>query len=395
MKKLGPTKLLIGELIFAIPLSLVLFIFQHNFQVLLYTAFLIIALLFIYRSSNLISHIFNILALPYIFLNLYTILLNLLLKRFTKFELGLYILYFIGILVILVPVMVRDYGSIKKPIWELLTSVWLIFNLFLAPSLDVVANQFIMGVNNSNLLLAILFLEYAILVIKGWGYRFYFNLKMNQASIFYYSLLVVLVLVAIWVICFSVFITGAANWEQALWNWNLWIIDLTNSIEIKNIWELIFIAFRAAIMEESARYIFLLTLLISFTKRKRQALEAILLSSAIFSLLHILNFSAPGATLNSVLTQILHTFGFGCILAVIFLYSGKLWLIILLHIFADILSSSLNPLGYSGILLNTKSNIIVGLGIINVIPLICVAIILINKKSRSYVYQNIKIILAK
>ncbi|WP_035430108.1 type II CAAX prenyl endopeptidase Rce1 family protein [Lactobacillus paragasseri] len=48
------------------------------------------------------------------------------------------------------------------------------------------------------------------------------------------------------------------------------------------------------------------------------------------------------------------TFGLGCYLAVIFLYTGKLWIVILFHIFYDTLVFSITPLGISGSLILSR-----------------------------------------
>lgn len=385
-------KMLEWESLIVALFSLILLIFQHNLRNLLYIVLLLVSVLFMYRANKRVSQVFNIVVLPYIFFHVYSECFNLLLKLMNGHEVSSYVVYFLGMLALLIPVTIHNYGTIQHPIWQLLASIWIIVNLFLAPTIKLNHSQFILGLNRSDLLLALIFLEYSYFAVKGWGYRFCFNLKIN-ASIFYYLFLLVLLTVTIWVSFFNTFILSATDWGQALWNWDFSLIKPTDSATMKNIWQLIFSALNAGIMEESARYIFLLTLLVMFTKRKGQAIYSILLSSAIFSLLHIFNLSTPGATVNTVLFQILHAFGFGCILGTIFLYSGKLWLTMLLHALADFLTFSLTPLGYGGSLLNNDNTETFALIIVTLVPLIFTGSVLLNNVAKKQIDKNIKMII--
>lgn len=385
-------KLLEWESLIIALLSLILLIFQHSLLNLLCIALLLVSVLFMYKQYKRLSQTFNIIVLPYIFFYVYSDCFNLLLKSLNGLETILYIVYFLGMLALLIPVTIHDYDTIKHPIWQLLASIWIIVNLFLAPVIKIDHGQFIMGLNRSELLLALVFLEYTYFVVKGWGYRFTFNLKV-KADFFYYLLLLVLLAVTVWISFFNTFILSATDWGQALWRWDFSLIKPTDSATMKNIWQLLFSALDAGIMEESARYIFLLTLLVMFAKRKGQAIYSILLSSVIFSLLHIFNFSTPGTTVNAVLFQVLHAFGFGCLLGTILLYSGKLWLPILLHAFADFLTFSLTPLGYGGSLLDNPNTGVIALIIVTFVPLILTAFVLLNNNAKKQIYKNINLLI--
>ena len=390
MRKVWYKSLLRWQLVFTILLSVLILIFQHDLLNLIYIVLLLVSFFLMYKDRNKASHIFNIIVLPYVLIEIYSEFLKLLIKSFAGFEIGFYILYFIGMLVLLVPITIRDYSSLKQPIWQLLASIWVIVNLFLSPLVTVNSGQFIVGLNNSGLLLALMFFEYAYFAITGWGYKFYFNLKVKNTNTLYYIMLLVLLAVTVWISFFNIFILSASEWSQALWNWDFSLINPADSATVKNIWQLIFSALDAGIMEESARYIFLLAPLIMLANKKGQVIYSILISSVIFSLLHIFNFSTPGATINAVLFQVFHAFGFGCLLGTIFLYSGKLWLPMLLHAFADFLSLSLVPLGYGGSLLDNENTGALTLVVVTVIPLIFVTIILLNKSAKRYIDKNIK-----
>ena len=167
-------------------------------------------------------------------------------------------------LALLIPVILYDYGTIKNPIWQLVATVWLIISLFLTPLISIEGNAVIVGLNKSNLLMALIFLEYAYIAITTWGYKFYFNLKISNPTFFYYLFLLVLGIVTVWISFFNTFILSASEWNQAIWNWDFSLINPINSAIIKNVWQLYFSALDAGIMEESARYVFLITLLIIF-----------------------------------------------------------------------------------------------------------------------------------
>lgn len=390
MKKRWYGKALTWQLLLAILLALILLIAQHNLLNLLSIAISLLSFILLYKGNERVSHVFDIIFLPAVLLFVYSNFFSFLINSFSNLNIILYVLYFIGMLVVLLPITIRDFCSLERPIWQLIASIWVIVSLFLSPLIEINSSQFIVGLNKSDLLLALIFLEYAYFAITGWGYKFYLNLKVKNTNTLYYIMLLVLLAVTAWISFFNIFILSASEWSQALWNWDFSLIKPADSATVKNIWQLIFSALDAGIMEESARYIFLLALLVMLTKKKGQAIYSVLLSSVIFSLLHIFNFSTPGTTINAVLFQILHAFGFGCLLGVILLYSGKLWLTVLLHAFADFLSLSLVPLGYGGSLLDNENTGTLTLVVVTVIPLIFVTIILLNKSAKRYIDKNIK-----
>ncbi len=381
------------QIVLTVLLSFILFTIQRNPLNLINIVLLLLSFFFMYKGTKHVSRILNIVVSPYIFLYDYCNILKVLIKSFANFDTVLYVLYFIGMLVILIPVIVNDYGNITKPILQLAATIWLIISLFFISFslINIGGSQFIIGLNKSQLLLALIFLEYTYLAITGWGYRFRFNLKIKDSTVIYYLFLLILMGITVWISLFNIFVLSASDWSQAFcfWKWDFSLINPNESATMHNIWNLYFSALDAGIMEESARYIFLLTLLTLLSKRKGRTSYSIIISSLIFSVLHILSFSTPGATVNYVVFKILHSFGWGCLLGIIFLYSGKLWLTMALHAFADYLSYSVTPLGYGGILANNGNTEIVELAAVTIIPLILAAIILYSKTARSIIDKNI------
>ena len=87
----------------------------------------------------------------------------------------------------------------------------------------------------------------------------------------------------------------------------------------------------AALEEVVFRGILLPVLLSRFGRTTRARLSAILLSSAVFGLFHLLNLTA-GASVPATLLQVGYSFLVGCAAAVLFLLSRRLGLAVLFHV---------------------------------------------------------------
>ncbi len=317
--------------------------------------YLIILVLTLLLSKNAKAFkLLSIIFFPIIFVDQFTFLINLLIKLLPHFITIIYFLYFIGALTLIVPVTKESYAKIKTPIFRLLASSWLTVSV-LATNVVVLKNiehdTFLYGFNNSAITNALVVFVYMYCVIKSWGYRFYFNLPFNFSNKKNIIMLILTASLSIWIILFSAFNFMAINWSEVFWNWNFSLINPLDSKKVKNVWELLFFSARAGIAEESERYINLLLLLIIFKSRKLRVEWSILGSSFIFALSHILNvFSAPPYQMkpDQVVHQVVNAFGIGCFLAVLFLYSGKLWLTMLIHTFADIVALSITSIGMIG-----------------------------------------------
>lgn len=317
--------------------------------------YLIILVLTLLLSKNAKAFkLLSIIFFPIIFVDQFTFLINLLIKLLPHFITIIYFLYFIGALTLIVPVTKESYAKIKTPIFRLLASSWLTVSV-LATNVVVLKNiehdTFLYGFNNSAITNELVVFVYMYCVIKSWGYRFYFNLPFNFSNKKNIIMLILTASLSIWIILFSAFNFMAINWSEVFWNWNFSLINPLDSKKVKNVWKLLFFSARAGIAEESERYINLLLLLIIFKSRKLRVEWSILGSSFIFALSHILNvFSAPPYQMkpDQVVHQVVNAFGIGCFLAVLFLYSGKLWLTMLIHTFADIVALSITSIGMIG-----------------------------------------------
>ncbi|WP_162149731.1 CPBP family glutamic-type intramembrane protease [Lactobacillus hamsteri] len=140
----------------------------------------------------------------------------------------------------------------------------------------------------------------------------------------------------------------AREWNEVLWNWDLSLINPLQSAVFTNKWQVYFTAAEAGVLEETARYVFILTLLVMFKNKHWQLEFTILGSSLIFALFHLSNIFSKGRTIEDVAYQILYAFGIGCLLGTLYLLTGKLWLSMLIHAGADFLAFSQTPLALAG-----------------------------------------------
>ena len=333
-------------------LALLLIFRYHDIYFEVYLVILILALLV--RKNKKIFQLISIIFLPVIFVDQLTYSMRLLIEILPNMSVIIYILYLAGLLVVIIPVTKEAYGVIKNPLFQLLATIW--FTTVIAGSSpakleNLEPNTLLYGLNNSAIIYGLPVFIYVYVVIREWGYRFHFNLPFNFSNKRNVIVLIIAVVLAIWISLFSVFSYLARSWSEVFWNWDLSLINPTKSYRIENIWELFFSCGRAGIIEENERYINLLLLLAIFRKSRRRIEWAIIISSLIFASLHILNvLSRPPyeTPIKDVGYQIVSAFGVGCFLAVLLLYTGKLWLTMLLHAFIDVVAFSITSIGIIG-----------------------------------------------
>lgn len=102
------------------------------------------------------------------------------------------------------------------------------------------------------------------------------------------------------------------------------------------IWIFLFKYLSVALLEETFfRGLLLPVLEKTFDKRRHATLLAVIVSSAVFALFHLVNL-AFGADIGYTLLQIGYTFLTGAMLAVMLLETGNLWLCIAVHFLFDV-----------------------------------------------------------
>ena len=93
-------------------------------------------------------------------------------------------------------------------------------------------------------------------------------------------------------------------------------------------------AFEAAVAEETlCRFGFLGCALYAFRRYAQRIPYAVVLSSALFGLIHYFNLMYQGFGITTV--QVLSAFSMGMFFAVVYLYTGQLWITMLMHFLID------------------------------------------------------------
>lgn len=172
---------------------------------------------------------------------------------------------------------------------------------------------------HSNALQAITYLIFIVLLMHLWGAAGP-DVKSSKKE----NTLVIIVL--IFIVLFYAFINASNNLDtfQEL------IKDISKD-NIINFWESV----RAGIGEEiTIRYAVAVCLLWIFSKSAHRLIFTILGSSVIFGLSHLVNLT-DGQALEPTIYQILCAFAMGLLLMPIFLYTGKIWITMLLHFIFD------------------------------------------------------------
>ena len=148
----------------------------HDIYCEVYLGILILALLV--RKNKKLFQLISILFLPIIFINQFIKCMRLLIEILPNMSVIMYILYLAGLLVVIIPVTKEAYGAIKKPIFQLLATIWSTITIGIGPSIELNnMNQdgFLVGLNKSDLVFALVILVYVYLVTKIWNYNFSFS----------------------------------------------------------------------------------------------------------------------------------------------------------------------------------------------------------------------------
>ena len=160
----------------------------------------------------------------------------------------------------------------------------------------------------------------------------------------------------IWYTFFSIFLGLAQSSNEIFNNWNFSLINPNYSVKYLNVVEIILNSLDPAIYEEVERYGYIIILLVIFKNKKYQLQGSIFLSALLFSLSHVGNFFTTDISFTNVISQIIVAFGLGCFLAVMLLYTGKIWINILIHFSFDFLVFSITDIGYLTVSIFNKNN---------------------------------------
>lgn len=298
----------------------------------------------------------------------------------------------VGIVLLLlvdIPVVVVNFPVVKN--WFM--RLFMIFILYLNYSYNV--NRFlgtsgvIKAIIRSGVIIALATFILAFFITRAWQLKFQWNLKLGKSKSFQWLALILLLIFSVWFAFFNSFVTLAPSLADLLyfWQWDLSTFEVTlNSV---------LAAIEAGIFEETLRYLNLVILLVAMRNFKYRMIFAIVISSILFSLSHLGNLGISTFLikfdLETTLQQVVYTFGAGMLFAVIYLYTGKLWLSISIHGLVDLIALSETPL--TRIVSPLITDGWISAIIILLIPLV-VALLMMTGKRKTFMEENVGRIIA-
>lgn len=298
----------------------------------------------------------------------------------------------VGIVLLLlvdIPVVVVNFPVVKN--WFM--RLFMIFILYLNYSYNV--NRFlgtsgvIKAIIRSGVIIALATFILAFFIAQAWQFKFQWNLKLGKSKNFQWLALILLLIFSVWFAFFNSFVTLAPSLADLLyfWQWDLSTFEVTlNSV---------LAAIEAGIFEETLRYLNLVILLVAMRNFKYRMIFAIVISSILFSLSHLGNLGISTFLikfdLETTLQQVVYTFGAGMLFAVIYLYTGKLWLSISIHGLVDLIALSETPL--TRIVSPLITDGWISAIIILLIPLV-VALLMMTGKRKTFMEENVGRIVA-
>lgn len=298
----------------------------------------------------------------------------------------------VGIVLLLlvdIPVVVVNFPVVKN--WFM--RLFMIFILYLNYSYNV--NRFlgtsgvIKAIIRSGVIIALATFILAFFITRAWQLKFQWNLKLGKSKNFQWLALILLLIFSVWFAFFNSFVTLAPSLADLLcfWQWDFSTFEVTlNSV---------LAAIEAGIFEETLRYLNLVILLVAMRNFKYRMIFAIVISSILFSLSHLGNLGISTFLikfdLETTLQQVVYTFGVGMLFAVIYLYTGKLWLSISIHGLVDLIALSETPL--TRIVSPLITDGWISAIIILLIPLV-VALLMMTGKRKTFMEENVGRIIA-
>lgn len=298
----------------------------------------------------------------------------------------------VGVVLLLlvdIPVVVVNFPVVKN--WFM--RLFMIFILYLNYSYNV--NRFlgtsgvIKAIIRSGVIIALATFILAFFITRAWQLKFQWNLKLGKSKNFQWLALILLLIFSVWFAFFNSFVTLAPSLADLLcfcqWDFSTFEVTLNSVLA----------AIEAGIFEETLRYLNLVILLVAMRNFKYRMIFAIVISSILFSLSHLGNLGISTFLikfdLETTLQQVIYTFGAGMLFAVIYLYTGKLWLSISIHGLIDLIALSETPL--TRIVSPLITDGWISAIIILLIPLV-VTLLMMTGKRKKFMEENVGRIIA-
>ena len=296
------------------------------------------------KYIDCLSRMINVLFLPYDLVKIYLISFQVLFKTNSNFNSLIGLIRIIGFTQILIPLTIVSFSKIKAIILRLISVEIIIYNylIFIYYSINK-SNILISSIEKSSLVFAVSFIIFIYWLLKAWGLKIRINLK-QKWGIKSIVISLLLVIFLIWYDFFASFVQISPNLTEAIWNWNLRVLNPNQSLFFYSNPLMVYLSsINGGIFEEFERYIILIILGLGLTNKKLGIEIIILLSSLIFSIGHYDNILLEQKSFMNATFQVIDVFSFGCLLAIIYLYTGKLWLSIIIHATWDFIVFAMTP----------------------------------------------------
>lgn len=248
-------------------------------------------------------------------------------KVLPKYAVWIAVVFYVIYVFLFFPIIRLIAGEIRWTISRIIFTFMMAVSLLLDVALWKVktSNQIVNTIMTSGLLAGIAFFISGCYLAHNWGFRFNPNLKFKKLSNFSFVVMSVILIYAVVDVIWNDF-GGYHNGVL-----NLFISYGADSMKFtfKGMGE----AAEAGILEETMRFLNIVVLLYAFRRRKWQIPATVSISAVLFGMLHLSNYGWQ--ELYATLDQCAEAFGAGLFLAILYLYSGKLWLAMLEHFLLD------------------------------------------------------------
>ena len=247
-----------------------------------------------------------------------------LVKKASNFEVLISIIFFVIYIIFVIPLVVGVVSKVKWTIPRLVAVGWLMEIIFDTPTV-IGVSKFIHQTISTGLLAAIAFVVVGCYLAQAWGFRFNPSLKFTKSKNFSYIVLAVLIIYGIWDVVWNDFGSNGNTVASVFYAYG--------SAPLKFTYNSFASAFEAGVLEEMTRYLNIIVLLYGLRNYKHRVNLTVLISAALFGLSHLSNWGWQD--LGSTLGQMATTFAAGLYLALLYLYTGKLWLPMIEHFCLD------------------------------------------------------------
>ena len=286
------------------------------------------------KISYEINRWFTLWLLSDLFIDTWLKVGNYFLLNFKQLEILCVLLLWAAYLVLLLPLAVLYAGDLKK--WYLrLIAVYLLDQQYGPDQLLLVSKnlRIMHSITWQGVIAALALLILACFLGYAWGYRFNPNLKFVKSRNFQMSIFVIVIAFA----TIDLFYNAFSDYDKQIWTaFFSYSIDIQSKyLTIPNLTS----AIEPGILEETERCLMVLIFIAGFNRFPKWRVPiAVYASGILFGLSHAGNVGWNGETLSAAIAQVIGVMGSGFLWAVLYLYSGKLWLPMIFHFLMDYLA---------------------------------------------------------